>query len=51
MSRRIVVIIDEMDKFNSNEPGWLREVAFLYPLEKGKYDQALHEACRFWIVG
>ncbi len=40
-------IIDEMDKFNPNVPGWLRAVAFRYHMEKGEYDQALHEARRF----
>ena len=40
-------IIDEIDKYKPNLPGWLRLVAFLYHLEKGEYDQALHEARRF----
>ena len=40
-------IIDEMDDFKPNTPGWLRLIAFLYHLVKGEYDQALHEARRF----
>jgi len=40
-------IIDEMDNYKPNSPGWLRLVAFLYHLDKRDYDQALHEARRF----
>ena len=40
-------IIDEMDAYHPNTPGWLRLVAFLYYLEKGEYEQALIEARRF----
>lgn len=40
-------IIDEMDDFKPNTPGWLRLVAFLCHLDRGEYDQALHEARRF----
>lgn len=40
-------IIDEMDSYKPNSPGWLRLVAFLYHLNKGNYDQALYEARRF----
>jgi hypothetical protein len=40
-------IIDEIERYNPNVPGWLRAVAFFYHLAKGAYDQALHEARRF----
>jgi len=40
-------IIDEIDQYKANSPGWLRLVAFLYQLNKGDYDKALHEARRF----
>ena len=40
-------IIDEMDNYKPNLPGWLRLVAFFYHLEKGEFEQALHEARRF----
>jgi|GEM_PF-749475 len=40
-------IIDKMDEYKPNTPGWLRLIAFLYHLVQGEYDQALHEARRF----
>jgi len=40
-------IIDEMDNYKPNSPGWLRLVAFIFYMENGDYDQALHEVRRF----
>ncbi len=40
-------VIDEIDRFKPNVPGWLRLVPFIHHLEKENFDHALAEARRF----
>jgi len=40
-------IIDEIEKLNLYQPGWMRSIAFFYNLEKGKYEMVLQEARRY----
>ena len=40
-------VIDEIDHFKPNVPGWLRLVPFIHHLEKAEFEHALVEARRF----
>lgn len=40
-------IIDDIEKLNPHQPGWLRLVAFLDHLDRDEYAEAEHEALRF----
>lgn len=39
-------LIDDMERLNPHQPGWLRGVAYIYHQERGEFQQCLHEARR-----